>query len=142
MPDRAISCGDRAISRMPTLLSLPYAYALGASCALPRHNLSLPLSVFGCMCLWLTDAIVGRRSLEGGSDGAEAGGVQQRVLSTILNELDGIDSGLCSPLSFSCAFLCAFSLLRRCCVVAWLADRVSGQQASTLHPQQCQCLCT
>ena len=39
------------------------------------------------------DAIVGRRSLEGGSDGAEAGGVQQRVLSTVLNELDGIDSG-------------------------------------------------
>jgi transitional endoplasmic reticulum ATPase len=39
------------------------------------------------------DAIVGKRSLEGGSDGAEAGGVQQRVLSTVLNELDGIDSG-------------------------------------------------
>jgi transitional endoplasmic reticulum ATPase len=38
------------------------------------------------------DAIVGRRSLEGGSDGAEAGGVRQRVLSTILNELDGVDS--------------------------------------------------
>ena len=38
------------------------------------------------------DAIVSRRSLEGSADGAEAGGVQQRILSTILNELDGIDS--------------------------------------------------
>jgi len=68
------------------------------------------------MCVWLTDAIVGRRSLEGGSDGAEAGGVQQRVLSTILNELDGIDSGLCSPLSFafrvSFPFLVVASFLR------------------------------
>ena len=38
------------------------------------------------------DAIVGRRSLEGSGDGAEASGVQQRILSTMLNELDGIDS--------------------------------------------------
>jgi hypothetical protein len=73
------------------------------------------------MCVWLTDAIVGRRSLEGGSDGAEAGGVQQRVLSTILNELDGIDSGLCSSLltplllfRVSLRFLVVASLLRRC----------------------------
>lgn len=36
---------------------------------------------------------MGRRSLDGGSDGAEADGVQQRVLSTILNELDGVDTG-------------------------------------------------
>lgn len=38
------------------------------------------------------DAVVGRRSLDGGGDGAEAGGVQQRVLSTLLNELDGVDT--------------------------------------------------
>jgi ATP-dependent 26S proteasome regulatory subunit len=37
------------------------------------------------------DAVVGRRSLEGG-DG-EAAGVQQRVLSTLLNEMDGVDTG-------------------------------------------------
>jgi hypothetical protein len=57
-----------------------------------------------------TDAIVGRRSLDGGSDGAEGGGVQQRVLSTILNELDGVDTG--PPHSLSRARYLASSLCR------------------------------
>ncbi|EKX53132.1 transitional endoplasmic reticulum ATPase D [Guillardia theta CCMP2712] len=38
------------------------------------------------------DAIVGKRSLDGSGDGTEANGVQQRVLSTLLNEMDGVDS--------------------------------------------------
>ncbi len=39
------------------------------------------------------DAVVGRRSLEGGGGDGEAAGVQQRVLSTLLNEMDGVDTG-------------------------------------------------
>jgi transitional endoplasmic reticulum ATPase len=39
------------------------------------------------------DAVVGRRALDGGGGDGEAAGVQQRVLSTLLNEMDGVDTG-------------------------------------------------
>ncbi|KCV68022.1 hypothetical protein H696_05490 [Fonticula alba] len=37
------------------------------------------------------DALVGRRDLEGGAGGSEGGGVSDRVLATLLNEMDGVD---------------------------------------------------
>lgn len=73
--DQAIieDASEGVLRIVDAFLGLPFVLRLmwGASCSVFLDEL---------------DAIVGKRSLEGGGD-SEAQGVQQRVLSTLLNEM-------------------------------------------------------